>query len=198
MINRINHKLEFLRKLIKEKMAAPSEPFFPVEEIDMRLKTIIRYVLFLIPILSLISCLGSSKNIKDAIDWQEIHDDFSILHTFDVENGHISLFERTTYSDIGIAYINKSRKKSLTSINGYLSQKAEAPEWIYSSGSLGGGVYSIYYGRLDERPNGKVFVQFNNQGLSKEATLIEASSSMIWVVIFDERFESKDIRIMYK
>lgn len=151
----------------------------------------------LLPLLSLLLLVSCSNNPKDAIDEKHVQDDFSILGKISIEDGNIALFERVTHKDIGVAFLNKSMQKKATTIGGFLPQSYEDPnwDWHYSASELGGKHYSVYYGVLNEQSTGKVVIKFEN-GITKEATIFQASRSRIWIVIFNEKVEVKELEVI--
>ncbi|MNJ55793.1 hypothetical protein D3C77_513110 [compost metagenome] len=88
-------------------------------------------------------------------------------------------------------------EKHATTIGGYLTQNYKSLnwDWHYSGSVLGENHYSIYYGVLNKQPKGKVFIRFGN-GLKQEASIMQASKSTIWVVIFNERVEVNEVEVM--
>lgn len=147
--------------------------------------------LFLLSILflSITSCSGAKE---DTLNEKLIQDNFTILKRIEIENGYVIFFERSTYKDIGVALMSNSNNNEETSVGGYLSQNIEDANWHYSSSELEGETYSIYYGRLDEQRDGEVFIKLGTQ-ISKKPEIIEASSSTIWYLIFDERIEISEV-----
>lgn len=140
----------------------------------------------------LVSC---SKTVIDAIDENKIQDGFSILSSVEIEDGNITFFERSTYKDIGVAFVNPSMSKEKTIIGGYLDQNNEETNWHYSSSDLDGNPYSVYYGTLDSYPKGRIFIDLGT-GDNKEATVIKASSKTVWYLILKERIEVNELEVI--
>ncbi|MBU5440531.1 hypothetical protein [Paenibacillus sp. MSJ-34] len=157
--------------------------------------------LLLLSILLIIStsCSGPAyKSIEEAISYYESSDNFAVFHTAEVTHGEIAFYERFTQQDIAVAFISMNgRTYNIYGIGGYLSQDDEAPEWHYSSREIANKAYSIYFGRLPERPAEKMSIRFNKLGVVKEASLTQASSSFVWFVVFDERTEDLDISVLF-
>ena len=147
-----------------------------------------------LPILSLIFLVSCSTNIEDAIDTNIVQDNIITLSTLHLEKGYILFFEKESHKDIGVAFIPSSKEKRKTSINGYLSQNDINHNWHYSASELGGTFYSVYYGTLTQPPKGKVYIEFKN-GVRKEVTVLQASQSLVWTLVINERFEQNELKV---
>lgn len=152
------------------------------------MNTNLRKLLWL-PILSLIFLVSCSTNIEDAIDTNIVQDKIITLSTLRLEKGYIVFFEKESHKDIGVA-----KEKGKTSINGYLNQNNNKLNWHYSASELGGTFYSVYYGTLTQPPKGKVYIEFKN-GVRKEATVLQASQSLVWTLVINERFEQNELKV---
>lgn len=159
----------------------------------MILKETARCLLVLVCILILTAC---ERSIDNAIDQEMIHDEYTIIHKIVVGKGDVVFFERTRNKDVGIAFIDKSRRKSKTQIGGYLGLDDDDASWHYSSADLGGEELSVYYGRLSDNPHGKnVWIHLGEE--KKRATLFESSSRTLWVVLLTERLVVNEIKVIY-
>lgn len=159
---------------------------------------IIRYLLIILSFVSATSCAGSQKSIKDAIDWNMIFDEYSIIKDIDVDGGQIVFLERQTFKDIGVAFVNSSRNTAKTSVSGFLSQNENDPNWYYSFSNLDEHEYSVYFGRLDEAFDENIYIQLENKKIKEKATLMGGSLSTLWFIVFDERVEDHQISIIYE
>lgn len=162
----------------------------------MKYKFGLRYLVLLF-LLLITSCSGDSRDIDKLIS-EKVDDDFEVLHIVEKNDMQFAFFERNTLKDIGMVFTNNTYDKSKTSVHGYLSQKSEDPAWHYSSTEMENKTYSIYFGRLDDQPSGKIIIKLNNQKLEQEAILFEASKSTIWVIAFNERIEDTEISIVFQ
>jgi hypothetical protein len=147
-----------------------------------------------LPILFLIFLVSCSTNIEDAIDTNIVQDKIITLSTLNLEKGYIVFFEKESHKDIGVAFIPPSKEKRKTSINGYLSQNDSNHNWHYSASELSGTFYSVYYGTLAQLPKGKVYIEFKN-AVRKEATVLQASQSLLWTLVINERFEQNELKV---
>jgi hypothetical protein len=143
------------------------------------------------------SCIGTRKDIQDALDRNVIDDDYTILHVADVKDGHLVFLERNAFNDIMVALVHKSGDKSKTDYGGYLRQDPETQGTLYFAGTLGGNTYSVYFGNLIEppAPNEKIHIELGNH-IKKEAALFQASRAAIWFVCFDEKTEHIPVSVL--
>lgn len=153
--------------------------------------------MLLLQLLLLILLVSCSRTTTDAIDENQIQDAFSILSIVDMKDGKIAFFERSTYKDVGVAFIDSSMSKEKTGIGGYLQQNHDLTNWHYSSSDINGKPYAVYYGTLDSPPTGKVFINLG-VGNPKEAAVLKTSSATVWYLILEERIEVNELQIEVK